>query len=242
MAKNRRENQPTLPQSLEPLAQMAIQNAGAEGCAIYEVDSATGERQLKFACGTPVHDPDIEKPANEGPRLDSFPLHIDEKVEGLLTLTFPQNAAAHGRRALLERLARSIEAVWRLRLLPDEYARKAARIGELEAELVDAKIADRARGVLTGDDAVSCEAVEAIARHVESVARPGQLDAVMSQLTSEVEQQIAERALASRAKVLLQARYGMSEDQAHVHLRLVSRKSRRRLSEVAREVLKEPRL
>jgi AmiR/NasT family two-component response regulator len=31
----------------------------------------------------------------------------------------------------------------------------------------------------------------------------------------------------------------MSEDQAHVHLRLVSRKSRKRLRDVARDLLEE---
>jgi hypothetical protein len=235
-------NIPTLPQSLEPLAQIAIHNTGAEGCSIYQLDPQTGQRELKFACGTPVPEPDTENPDIDSPRLDSFPLRVDEKVDGLLTLVFRHNTPSEGRHALLERLARSIEAVWRLRLLPDSYARKAARIGELEAELADAKIADRARGMLASVQPMSGDAVEAITRHVESVVRPGQLDAVMSELTSEVERQIAERALASRAKILLQTRYGMSEDQAHNHLHLVSRKSRRRLGDVAREVLKEPQL
>jgi AmiR/NasT family two-component response regulator len=55
----------------------------------------------------------------------------------------------------------------------------------------------------------------------------------------DIQQEIAERDLANRAKALLQRRYGMSEDQAHVHLRLVSRKSRKRLRDVARDVLEE---
>jgi ANTAR domain len=232
------KNKPTLPQSLEPLARIAIHNAGAEGCSIYQVDSQTGQRELKFAWGAPV--PDTETLDIDSRRLDSFPLHVDEKVDGLLTLVFAHNTPSGARRALLERLARSIEAVWRLRLLPDSYARKAARIGELEAELADAKIADRARGMLASVQPMSGDAIEAITRHVESVVRPGQLESVLAELTSEVERQIADRALASRAKILLQTRYGMSEVQAHNHLHLVSRKSRRRLGDVAREVLKEP--
>jgi AmiR/NasT family two-component response regulator len=74
---------------------------------------------------------------------------------------------------------------------------------------------------------------------VESVLRPGQLATVLGQLTLEIQQEIAERDLANRAKALLQSRYGMSEDQAHVHLRLVSRKSRKRLRDVARDLLQE---
>ena len=53
--------------------------------------------------------------------------------------------------------------------------------------------------------------------------------------------QVEERAVANRAKAVLQNRYGMSEDQAYLHLRSESRRSRRRLSEVARELLNEQR-
>jgi AmiR/NasT family two-component response regulator len=67
------------------------------------------------------------------------------------------------------------------------------------------------------------------------------LGTMIEQLTQDIEQDIAERELANRAKAVLQSRYGMSEDQAHVHLRLVSRKSRKRLSDVARDFLAEPR-
>jgi AmiR/NasT family two-component response regulator len=40
-----------------------------------------------------------------------------------------------------------------------------------------------------------------------------------------------------RAKALLETRHGMSEEQAYFHLRVKSRSSRRRLSEVAQELL-----
>jgi hypothetical protein len=132
-----------------------------------------------------------------------------------------------------------MDQVWRLSLLEAAYARDAARIGQLETELVDSKIADRARGLLANGDAPH-DTVDTIVRHVESVLRPGRLGTVLEQLMEEIEQEIAERELASRAKALLQGRYGMSEDQAHVHLRLVSRKSRKRLRDVARDLLQEP--
>ena len=54
----------------------------------------------------------------------------------------------HARTVPLERIAGAIEEVWSLSLLPATYARNAARIGELESELADSKIADRARGML----------------------------------------------------------------------------------------------
>jgi hypothetical protein len=116
------------------------------------------------------------------------------------------------------------------------YARSAARIGELETALADSKIADRARGLLA-NHVRDTDAIDTIVRHVESVLRPSQLRTALDQRTKEIEQELAEREMAARAKAVLQKRYGMSEDQAHVHLRLVSRQSRKRLRDVARDVL-----
>jgi ANTAR domain len=221
------------PASVPPLVEIAANRAGAAGYAIYQVHS-TGTRELKFACGPPIPESGLA-----GFTMDSLPLQIDEGVNGLLIFVFRGSAIAPASRAVLERIAGAIEAVWRLSLLPETYARNAARIGELEFELADSKIADRARGLLA-DGATPSNAVDAIVRHVESVLRPGQLRTVLQQLTAEVEREITERELASRAKAALQSRYGMSEDQAHVHLRLQSRKARRRLIDVARQVLEEP--
>jgi AmiR/NasT family two-component response regulator len=89
-------------------------------------------------------------------------------------------------------------------------------------------------------NAINNDAIDTIVRHAESVLRPSQLRTALGQFTKEIEQELAERELAARAKAVLQSRYGMSEDQAHVHLRLVSRQSRKRLRDVARDVLAEP--
>jgi ANTAR domain len=224
-----------LPRSLQPLAQIALTDAGADGCAIYQVDPTTESRELKFAWGVPV-----PEPGDAGFTVDSFPLRVGEAVSGILIFVFRGRAIAPTTRAVLERVAGAIEGVWRLTLVPGAYAQNAARIGELEIQLADSKIADRACGMLA--KGASQDAIDTIVRHVESVLRPGQLATVLGQLTREIEQEIAERELTSRAKAVLQSRYGMSEDQAHVHLRLVSRKSRKRLRDVARDFLEGPRV
>jgi hypothetical protein len=230
-----------IPQSLQPLALIAAKQAGADGYAIYQLDPKTDACELKLAWGVPISD---AQSGADGFSVDSFPLRPGEGVTGIIAFAFRASAMAPGTRAVLERIASAIEEVWRLSLLPASYARNAARIGELESGLADSKIADRARGILARGtlsiDAPPRDAVDTIVRHVESVLRPGQLETVLGKLTEELEQDIAERELANRAKAFLQSRYGMSEDQAHVHLRLVSRKSRKRLRDVAREVLKEP--
>jgi len=220
--------------SLQPLAMIALKEAGADGYAIYEVDPTTEVRELKLSWGVSV-----PEASQDGFTLKSFPLRAGDVVTGSLVFVFRGGAISPATHAVLERLAATIEEVWRLSLVPAAYARAASRIGELETELADSKIADRARGLLASG-VLPRDAIDTIVRHVESVLRPGELITVLQQLNQDFEQEIAERELANRAKAILQRRYGMSEDQAHVHLRVISRKSRKRLREVARYVLKEP--
>ncbi len=222
-----------LRQSLHQLALLAAREARADGFAIHQLDPAGEGRELKFGWGAPP-----PEAGETGHTAISFPLHADDQVTGILTFVFHESVISPRAQSLLEKMAGAIGAVWRLSLLPTTYARNAVRIARLETELADSKIADRARGLLA-NGAPSRDAVDTILRHVESVLRPGQLRTVLGQLTGELEQEIAERELANRAKAVLQTRYGMSEDQAHVHLRLVSRKSRKRLSAVARDLLEE---
>lgn len=224
----------TLPRSVQPLVQIALADTGADGYAIYQVDPITELRELKFAWGAPV-----PESGSSGFVVDSFQLRVSEAISGILTFVFRGSAIAPATRASLERFAGAIEGVWRLALVPGAYARNAARVGELEVELTDSKIADRACGMLA-KGVPPRDAIDIIVRHVERVLRPGQLGTVLGQLTQEIEQEIAERELTNRAKAVLQSRYGMSEDQAHVHLRMVSRKSRKRLRDVARDFLQEP--
>ena len=226
-----------LPRSFQPLVEIAVRYAGAEGCAIYQLNPNNGLQELRWSSGITALESEPGVLAT-----DSYPLDVGETVQGLLTFLFREEARGENNAGpVLERIARAIESVWRLSLIPDTYARQAAHVGQLEAELADEKIAERARGMLS-DTVSPRQGVDTILRHVETVIRPGQLAAALVQITSEVEHQVAERALASRAKSVLQRRYGMSEEQAHVHLRMASRKSRRRMSEVALDVLKESHL
>lgn len=223
--------------SLEPLTMIAAREAGADGCAIHQFDAA-GQRQETFSWGAQP-----PEGGATGFTVASFPLRADEASSGVLTFVFRGAVIPPRAQSLLERIAAVIEEVWRLTEVPAMYARSAARIGELETALADSKIADRARGLLAhpvDPNAINNDAIDTIVRHVESVLRPSQLRTALGQFTKEIEQEIAERELAARAKAVLQSRYGMSEDQAHVHLRLVSRQSRKRLRDVARDVLAEP--
>jgi hypothetical protein len=53
----------------------------------------------------------------------------------------------------------------------------------------------------------------------------------------ELEEKVAERKLVTKAKALLETRHGMSEEEAHLQLQAISRKTRKPVREVARELI-----
>jgi hypothetical protein len=227
MTENTGINDRTFPRSVQSLARLALQESGAVGFAIYQLDPDGGEPVLKCREGL------------EAPGEVSFPLNIDDGVTGRLSFVFRDSAVNLSTQLLLEKVARAIESVWHSSLAPEKSARIALRIAELEAELADEKIADRASGMLQ-ESASSRSPIEAIARHVESVLRISELENALFQLERDLAEQLAERRLTSRAKAVLQSRYGISEEQAHVHLRIVSRTNRMRLRDVAQAMIENP--
>jgi hypothetical protein len=117
----------------------------------------------------------------------------------------------------------------------DLSARLAARVSGLEATLADSKIADRVRGLL--QEARPEDAVETVLRHVEQVLRKRQVVDVLERMLRDAEDEVHERSLAGRAKAILQVVHGMSEEEAHLHLRTASRRSRRPIKEIAKSVV-----
>lgn len=197
--------------------------AGADGYAVYEVDpSGTPVLGCSFGAITP--------------ETAVFPLRVQGRLNGRVIFAFSEEMITEEAKAVLGKMAGVIEAVWNLKHVAEVPTRLATRIAELEAELADAKIADRAQGVLA-DDSESPGTIEAVIRHVESVLRPSQLNAILEGLLQKAEREIAERQLTARAKIVLQSVHGMSEEQAHAHLRVTSRNTRRPIREVARELI-----
>ena len=162
----------------------------------------------------------------------TYPLGAD----GALAFAFHDLARRREARSQLDRIAGTIEAVWRAAQTVEQYSQLANHVAELETSLMDAKIADRTLGFLLtrGQDPI-----EAIARHVEGVLRETSTRRTLQQISQELEEEVEERRLVGRAKAILQKSQEMSEEAAHAHLRVVSRKSRRRLKDVAREVIEQ---
>ena len=138
-----------------------------------------------------------------------------------------------------DRIAATMQAIGAA-AAEDRYSRLVERLAELEARLMDSKIADRVRGYLT--DETASEPSEAIARHVETVLRPTRTRIMLEQALSELEEEIEERRLVGEAKQIMQASDSVSEEQAHIELRLRSRKSRKPLKDVARQLIESRRL
>jgi hypothetical protein len=227
MTENLVVNDRTFPRSVQSLARLALQESGAVGFAIYQLDADGGEPVSK--CQEGLLAPDEV----------SFRLTIDDGVTGRLSFVFRDAAVNLSTQLLLEKVARAIESVWRSSRAPEKCARIAQRIAELEAELADEKIADRASGMLQ-EGASARSPIEAIAHHVESVLRTSELENALFQLEQDMAERLAERRLTSRAKAVLQSRFGISEEQAHVHLRIVSRTNRMRLRDVAQAMIENP--
>jgi hypothetical protein len=160
---------------------------------------------------------------------------MDRSIRLLLRLA-ERGGAEQDDSRVRERYAALVEALRQHEQSLQNYARQAARIGELETELIDDKIASRAEGLLQ-EWRLDREAIAILEAHVEGVLRPNRFGTMLEQASRALEEEIAERELTTQAKSVLQSAYSMSEEQAHLHLRTMSRKSRRPLKEVARELV-----
>ena len=225
----------TPPRSVHELAALATREAGAEGYALYLRD-AEGSYTSLGGAGAAISETDLAVQACCS--VITFPLHAPDAARALLAFSFRGRACTATARSRLCRMSAAIEQVWRLSGAATGLAEMAARIGELEARLADSKIASRARGYLENRGDSQHDVVEAVTRHVQNVLRPFDSNALFEKRRQELEAELEERELAERAKAVLQKCSGLSEDAAHLHLRQLSRKTRRPLREVALDVLK----
>jgi hypothetical protein len=227
-----------LRQSATSLALFAMHAAGADGFSLYELGPASDVLTVRFSHGEPTPAwVDLERAVGlnrkDGLEIVCYPLHIEDVLSGLLAFVFCANHVSDEKLSILNRLAAIIEAI---QALPQTTANLASRLGSLDAELAGIKIAERTRGILAGGT-LDPDAVDTLISHVERVLEGRQFGSAMEQLLPDLEDQIATRRIVVRAKALLETRHGMSEEQAYFHLRVKSRSSRRRLSEVAQDLL-----
>jgi hypothetical protein len=210
-----------------------MRETGAAGFAFFRKDAESAGFLRQAGCGALIAGDDLHAAL-----VARYPLEGAEGSDGVLAFAFPDGALLEHARPRLDRMAAAIGAVWAAAPVSARYAEVVNRVVELEAQLIDSKIAERARGFL--ENGGGPDVVETITQHVERVLRPAPTRRILEQILHELEEEIEARALAARAKLILQSAYAMSEEQAHAHLRTVSRRSRMRLRDVAEELIAQP--
>jgi len=217
------------------LASLAMRDTHAKGFALFRQTSAGVPAELSHALGAPISTEVLTK---SGPdplcrKVVTHAVRHHGDIDAHLVFSFDSAVQADTARGVLRRYFTMMERLWAGRSIALAYFRTFSRIVALERELADAKVATVVRGALDGPR----EDVEIIARQVETLLRPSAISQVLDQLLEERLSEVEERKWTQRAKEILQRLHGMSEGEAHSHLRKVSRQSRRRLLEVARQVV-----
>lgn len=217
--------------TLHLLALVGAREAGADGYTLYAFDPGSGLSVEKCSSGWVV-----PGTGRDGVHVISLPLRargteVARLVFGFLTAEIPPHSYI-----VLGQIMSAMEAVWGFTQRAEAYSQVASRIAVLEVELTNSKISDRARGLL--DNGVDeSDAVRTLTRHIETVLRPRPSIELLEQLLQSLEEERIARELTAQAKAVLQNTRGMSEEQAHHHLRITSRRSRKSVTEIARDLI-----
>ncbi len=233
MSQDRKADPKPFENSLSALAQVAVRESGAKGYALFRKDAGSSAVIRIVAEGAAISAPDIA----DG--LKNIAVY-EMAASGLLAVAFEDEARLHEARPRLERIASAIQTVWKAAQESAEYSELASQVADLESRLMDSKIADRVRGLLSqyqNNSRSNSGAVDTIEKHVEGVLRPPSAKRLLRQLAHELEEEVEERRLTNRAKAILRSVHGMSEEQAHEHLRRASRQSRRKLKDIATDLI-----
>jgi hypothetical protein len=218
---------------LSVLLQIASRESGADGYAILQ-NTEDATHKPVVGGGREISADTLSRRGSD--HLLTFPLKHDDAEDGLAAFVFPQ-APSTKALSVIARLKPVIQSVWQSARKLSTKAELLDRALTLEAELLDSKITDRARGLLVNQ--AETDSVEVIAKHVESVLRVASSQRVIEEMVAQFEEELHVRQVAAKAKEVLCSSRGMSEEEAHAHLRLMSRKSRKRVKDVALSVIRQ---
>jgi hypothetical protein len=219
--------------SLTALAQVALRESGADGYVFFK-STSDGRTLVRYdGSGVAIGEEAVsgESVSGQSGSVAKYKMGSD----GILVFAFQDQTSLEKARPGLDLIASSIQAVWSAAQEAGRYSELASEVADLEVRLLDSKIADRVRGYLGNRGEGS--PLDSIARHVEGVLSPASTGRVLEQLSKDLEDEVEARRLTNRAKAILQSVHGMSEEQAHIHLRQTSRKTRRKLKDVALDLI-----
>ena len=169
--------------------------------------------------------------------LTVIPLLQDTGVRGLLTVGWEtRHQSDAGALARLEAFANSSASLLVKGAEAETSLDLISRIARLESDLADWKIAERAMGVLSQKDWTPQIAFD-LQQHVSRVLQAPETARNLRAQLAELESALSDRKVLGKAKAHLQELHGITEEEAYLYLRNQSRRARRRLREVAEEVL-----
>ena len=215
--------------SLSALAQLALRETGADGYALFRESHGAHPLHREDAFGVAIAEATLVGAGVS--RIVTYRLGTD----GILAFAYYDETLARRARVQLDRMVASIQAVWSAARSAGRYTELAGIVADLEVRLMDSKIADRVQGLLGHRGATG--AVDTIVRHVEGVLRPAPAGRVLEELSRTLEEEMEERRVTNRAKAVLQDMHGMSEEEAHAHLRQASRRTRRKIKDIAADLI-----
>ena len=125
--------------SLSALAQVAMREAGADGYAFFQRPAGNLGFVRQDAAGSEITEDVLANPLGVTYSLGE---------DGILAFIFHDHTRLRQARPQLDRIAGTIDAVWRAVHTVEQYSQLANHVAELETSLMDAKIADRTLGFL----------------------------------------------------------------------------------------------
>lgn len=216
--------------------------ANAQGCALYE--ARHGTHKLVRSASAGPRQPDLEE--LEYGDLDhlklrkqwaTLPLHSDGLISAVLILVFDNESEKQAAKPALKRIVPLFESLARFVGEQNRQVKLASKISELETEIAAEKILDRAKGLLREHPYLTEATIELIDRHAAKVLAPSSFSQVLQNRLQELETLATERDITAQAKEVLQQSLGLSEEKAYLHLRTLSRQKRRRIVEIARDIV-----
>lgn len=221
---------------------LLAQLANAEGSALFE--PRHGHQKLVRRAAGGANPPDLTELGYED--LDhlklrrqwaTLPLYSDGLISAVLILAFASEDKKNEAKSVLKRIVPLFESLAKFVGEQTRQVQLANKISELESGIAAEKILDRAKGLLREHPQLNETTIELVDRHVAKVLASSQFSQTLQDRLRELEGLVAERDITSRAKAVLQEQLGYTEEKAYLHLRTISRQRRKRISEIAREIV-----
>lgn len=232
--------------SIETTLAIAGREAGAEGYALYECETNSTVLSLRCAHGAESHRLAAavgatrnaeHAPDGEGVQgVVSLPLRGAAGLVGLLDFWFRNvEAVTPEQRNVMDRGAETVALLLAQAKSLPTLVNLVARVAELENQLADLKVSERAAGLREADGLD--RKIESLHDHVSSVLGGSPVYEYLTAQVKQLEERVEERRVIGGAKAVLQRTFQLTEEEAYLHLRNTSRRSRRRIFVVATEVL-----